>query len=231
MLRQNGVDLPFKAVICPRLVKSIEINDRASVNMTVERTLVFLRLPEEGELIDVIPLLEDADRRILQSPDSDVHLKRKGTKSTRIYWTPREAIVPYGLYVHTYGWSSAVVPSETVYTELHCDMRIGIAVLDVKGPRPFETAVMFRWPRWRRLGSVESLVKHALGHLQASNAERPQILDDGSRLRWTLTAPRVGERYACVAFHHGGVALWQNRIAENRLRARVRRLVRSVTSF
>ena len=34
-LRQYGLDLPFRGVICPRYVKTIEIDAAARVNVTV----------------------------------------------------------------------------------------------------------------------------------------------------------------------------------------------------
>ena len=230
-LRQYGLELPFRGVICPRYVKTIEIDAAARVNVTVERTLVFLHAPAPGELCDVVPLA-DAEGEIHESPDSHEVHRTPGTKSTTVYWTPRDPITPYGLYVHKYGWRSPGYPAEAaLYTEFRCDTRTGVALIEVKAPGTFEAAVAFRWPPWRRVRSVQSLVKHALNQLETSQGQQPERLDDGSRLRWTFVGPRVRERYACVAFHEQGVTLWQNRIEASSLPARMRRLRKAVTSF
>jgi hypothetical protein len=230
-LRRYGIELPFTAVICPRYLKTITIDDAATVQVAVERTLVFLREPEPGDLRDLIPL-PPGDGAIERSPDS-VELRRKtGAAGTTIYWLPRERVVRYALYEHRYGWRSAGFPGEAaLYTEFSCEHRTGMAQLEIIAPRPFETAVAFRRPPWRRMGSVERLVKHALRQLEQSQGQRPELTDHGSRLVWTLTQPRIGERYACVAFHEHGVALWQNRLEASSLTARLRRLVRVVTPF
>ncbi len=231
-LRQYGLPVPFTALVCPRYLKLIEIDDRARVDVRVERMLVFLKEPAEGDLRDVIPLAPNAGGEIYESPDSRELRRTTGENATTVYWAPRERIVPYGLYVHSYGWSSPGYPGEAaVYTEFRCDTRTAVAELELKGPGAFEAAVAFRWPPWRRLGSVQRLVKYALDQLESSDGQRPEALDDGSRLRWSIASPQVGERYACVAFHDQGVALWQKRIAESTLPARMRRLVKGVTSF
>ena len=41
-----------------------------------------------------------------------------------------------------------------------------------------------------------------------------------------VAAPKINARYVCVAFHEGGVALWQKRLAAESLTARLRRLIR-----
>ena len=231
-LRQYGLEMPFTALVCPRYLKTIEIDDRARVDVRVERMLVFLKEPAADDLRDVIPLAPDAGGEIYESPDSCELKRTAGLNATTVYWAPREPIVPYGLYVHTYGWSSPGVPGETaLYTEFRCDTRTAVVELELKAPGAFEAAVAFRRPPWRRLGSMQSLVKYALSQLESSEGQRPVVLDDGSRLRWTLASPQVGERYACVAFHDQGVTLWQNRIEASTLPARMRRLVKAVTSF
>jgi hypothetical protein len=230
-LRRYGIDLPFTAVICPQYVKAIRIDTDARVDVTVERTLVFLQEPEPRDLRDYVPLAAD-EGTIHESPDAQDLLRTATPKGTIVYWTPRTPIVPCALYVHQRAWSAPGAPGDAaLYTGFHCEVRTGTAIVELSTPGAVEAAVAFRWPRWRQVQSVQGMVKHALRQLDAAEGERPEILDDGARIRWTFTGLRAGERYACVAFHENGVALWRQRLEADAIPARLRRLVKAVTSF
>jgi hypothetical protein len=230
-LRRCGIDLPFTAVICPRYVKAIRIDRDARVDVAVERTLVFLEEPEPRDLRDDVPLAA-GEGTIHESADAQDLLRTATPTGTIVYWSPREPIVPCALYVHQRAWSAPGAPGDAaLYTGFHCKVRTGTAIVELRTPGVFEAAVAFRWPRWRRVQSVRGMVKHALRQLDAFEGEPPETLDGGSRIQWTFTGPRVGERYACIAFHENGVARWRRRLEADAIPARLRRLVKAVTSF
>lgn len=230
MLRRWGMDVPFPDVVCPHHVKTIRIGEDARIDVTVRRSLVFLDLPEPGDLRDAVAMRGDGDTLIHTSPDA-LELHRTSTPNwTLVYWMPREPVVPYALYVHQHGWSAAATPVDAAsFTEFRCDMRTGVVDVEIVTPGRFEAAVAFKRPRWRRLATERSLVKYALRQPEGEG-NRPVIGENGTRLEWKLVGPRVGERYVCVAFRQHGVALWQRRLKEGSLMARARRLIRPLAS-
>jgi hypothetical protein len=230
-LRGYGIFQPFSALVSPRHVKVIHVSEGAGAEVSVERTLVYLQRPEAADLWDLVPLAE-GEFELHESPDSRVVLRTATSKGTIVHWQPHEPIVPYGLHVHKHGWTSpGALDEAALYTHFRCETRTGVAVLELSTTKTFEAGVAFRWPMWRRLLSIQALVRHALEQLESAQGERPEVLEDGARLRWTLVSPTVGERYVCVAFHPDGMELWHKRLAANTLPARMRQLVRSVTSF
>jgi hypothetical protein len=229
-LRRCGIDAPFTDVVCPQMAKSIRLGEDTRIEVTVRRSLVFLKRPEPGDLRDSVPIVGDGDTVIHVSPDSRELHRTSRPKGTLVYWTPRDPIVPYALYVHQHGWSSAGSPAEAaVFTEFRCDMRTGVVEVDIVTPGRFEEAVAFKRPRWRRLATEQSLVKYALRQRERES-ERPAIAENGARLEWKLVGPKVGDRYVCVAFQQHGVALWEKRLKEATLLARARRLIRPLAS-
>jgi hypothetical protein len=230
MLRRCGMAVPFQDVVCPQHVKTIRVGEDARIDVTVRRSLVFLDLPEPGDLRDGVPSTGEGDTLIHTSPDAR-ELHRTSTRNdTLIYWMPREPIVPYALYVHQHGWSAAGSPAEAaVFTEFRCDMRTGVVDVEIVTPGKLEEAVAFKRPRWRRLVTEQSLVKYALRQRE-SGSDQPTIGESGARLEWKLVGPKVGERYVCVAFQQHGVALWERRLKEASLLARARRLIRPLAS-
>ena len=227
-LRRYGIELPFTQVICPEHVKAIRFDEDWRVEVTVRRTLVFLERPEPADLHDVIPVdRNDFDSVIGESPDA-AHVGRVPCRGgTRVYWKPREPIVPNALYVHQIGWQSAPAGEHAaLYTELHCDVRTGIAALEVDTPVPIEWAVAFKQPRWRRLQSERGLVKYALS--RPPDARDGVITRDGQRVEWRIEAPAAGDRYLCVMFTSEGADQWPARLQETSLSGRVKRLVQSV---
>lgn len=229
-LRRYGVQLPFKDVVCIEHAKTIRMLEDDRTEVRVKRTLVFLSVPEPGDLYDLIPTgVDDSLRR--ESPDSQELHRTSSRKGTAVYWMPLSPVVPYTLYVHEYGWSSTAASGDAaLYSEFRCDARTGAARVEIITPGVFEAAVVFPWPWWRPIRSVRTLVKQGLLQLE-SGGERPVILDNGARLSWTVVGPTMGERYICLAFHEHGLALWQNRLEESTLPARMRRLLKAVMSF
>ena len=225
-LRRRGFNLLFTDVICPLHAKTIWLRTDGQVETTIERTLVFLRAPEPGAMRDVVARDPNHDKMMYDSPDAR-GLERKSTADAAfVYWTPRVPVVPYALYPHSIRW---VAPGPTrepaIYTDVHCEVRTGVLGVEIVTPAMFEAAVVFKRPRWRRLTTEASLMKHALKQLE-SGGEKPSILENGARLQWTANGPRMNERYVCVAFHEGGVELWQKRLAAGTFTARMRRLIR-----
>jgi len=220
--RHGGIAVPFTSLICPEYVKTIRFDANWRAEVTVRRKLVFLDLPEPGDLFDVIPVdADDPDSGIAESPDSFEIDRVPLRHGVRIHWKPREPLVRYATYVHQYGWH---VPDSygraALYTELRCEVRTGIATVDVFTPTPIETVVVFKTPRWRRMASERSIIKHALGRL-----EHPEEQAATQRVSWRVVTPGVGDRYVCVMFMPHGVGRWQKRLKETSVPERLKRLV------
>jgi hypothetical protein len=224
-LRSCGLDLPFSQVICPEDVKTIAFGRDAGAKVTVQRTLVFLEAPEAGDLHDTI-LEPGSDRTVYASPDAlEIGRKQRG-RTTRVSWRPRAAVTPYALYSHEFSWdATGAYGDPAVYAEVTCELRTGVLVLEMLTPGMFETAIVFKRPRWPRLTSDRSIIKYAISQLDQKN-ERPVIADYGKRLQWRIMAPQVGDNYICVAFHQYGVAQAQDRLKETSLMGRLRALIR-----
>ena len=225
VLRRCRIDVPFRDVVCPHHVKTIRVVDGARIEVIDRRSLVFLDLPEPGELRDLVPITADGESVAYISPDA-LELERTSThRGTLISWMPREPLVRYALYAHQYGWMSAAGSDDAVlYTEFCCEMNTGLVDLELLTAGKFEAAVSFKRPRWRRLANDHSLVKYALGRLESEN-DRPAILEEGARLQWKLVGPKIGERYVCVVFQENGVQQWRERLEAKSLSGRMRRLI------
>ena len=226
VLQRCGIHLPFTDVICPQHVKTIWLRPDEYVETTIDCSLVFLSVPGPGSLRDVVPVRPHDERVIYKSEDGRDLARKTSGGTAFVYWTPRKTVTRYALYAHQLNWR---VPGPTrdaaVYTDLSCELRTGILGVQMITPSTFESGVVFKRPRWRGLATEGSLMKYALKQLERGG-EKPTILENGNRLEWSVPNPRRGERYVCVAFHPGGVALWQKRLAEKSLSARLRRLVR-----
>jgi hypothetical protein len=187
---------------------------------------VFLAEPEDGDLRDVIPVDPESDVEctIHESPDAEEIGRRRAGSSTCLYWRPREPIVRYALYAHQQSWSSPARDAQTtLYTEMRCGMRTGILALDMVAPVTVEAAVVFKHPRWRRLATERSLVKYALAQIDSAPL-RPAIRDNRQRVEWRVVAPRIGDRYICIAFTAEGLADWQQRLDATSVTGRMRGL-------
>jgi hypothetical protein len=163
-LRRCGIDSPFSAVVCPEHLKTIRVGVDQRTEVTVQRALVFLEPPDPDDLRDLVPAdAADPDVLIRESPDAHEVARRASHTGTLVYWKPREPIVPFAIYVHQHGWSSAGGATEAaLYSEFVCDVRTGIWTLEITGPKAFETAVGFKRPHWPALRTERALVKYAL---------------------------------------------------------------------
>lgn len=225
--------MPYAALVCPEHVRSIHFNEDWQAGVTVRRTLVFLEQPEPGDLHDVVPFApNDQNGAIEESPDAYEIARVPCPRGTRIYWKPRESIVPYALYVHQYGWHSQSSPGQSaLYTECCCEERTGILRLEVFTPVDIETAVMFKRPRWPWKRTERQLTKCALTEVKEQRERAPIISWDGQQAELTLIAPKIGEKYVCVIFTPQGVTRSQRWLEETSLRGRMRRLLGYVPGF
>jgi hypothetical protein len=227
-LRRARIDVPFRGVVCPEDVKSICVEPGVGALVTVRRTLVFLEVPEPGDLVDTIPESgADPASALYESPDALEIARGPRGRAMLVAWRPRAAVTPYALYTHEYSWRpSGSYNQPAQYTEVGCEMRTGTLVLEMLTPAAFEAAVVFKRPRWRQLKTERSVIQHALRALDAHDSERPVIADHGRRIEWRLAAPKPGDRYICVAFHVHGVAQWQDRLKATSLAGRLRQMLR-----
>jgi len=228
VLRRCGFVMPFREMICTDDVKTVCFGPEMRAKVTVRRMLVFLDVPERGDLYDTIPVEAGTDAKdaFYSSPDAvEISRERRGT-DVLVRWRPKTPIIPYGIYMHEYVWNPpGTQQGAALYTEIRSEMRTGLLVLEMLTPGTFETAVVFRRPRWPRLASERRLIKYALRQLDAA-AERPRITDGGKRLEWKRPGPKAGECYICVAFHAYGVAQWQERLKATSFVGRLRQFLR-----
>ncbi len=219
--------MPFRQVVCPEDVKTICVEPGVGALVTVRRALVFLDRPDPGDLMDTIPEAgADPASALYESPDAlEIGRAQRG-RAMLVCWRPRGTVTPYALYTHEYSWRpKGTYGQPAQYTEIACEMRTGALVLEMFTPATFETAVVFKRPRWPRLNSERSLMQYALRALD-SGGERPSITDHGKRLDWRLVGPSIGDRYICVVFHAHGVAQWQDRLKATSLAGRIRQMLR-----
>lgn len=226
-LKRCGIALPFSSVICAEHIKSICVDPEWRAQINVRQTLVFLDVPETGDLHDSCVIapgtpLEDFLRR---SPDSaETHRRKRGRDQVVVDWVPRARVIPYALYDHQYSWSPAGSHAQPAFcSEFQCEMRTGTFVLEIVAPGAFEAAVMFERPRWPRLNTERRLMKYALKQLEG-DAQHASTVDQG-RVEWKILEPQIGTKYICVAFQFNGIALWQDRLKKASLVGRVRQLI------
>jgi hypothetical protein len=226
LLRSHGINVLFKDVICPQHTKTVWLRADGQVETTILRTLVFLKVPEPGAMRDVVARVPNQAAVMYESADARGLERKSSAEAAYVYWTPRGAVTPYAVYDHQLRWTSPGPTREpAIYTDIHCETRTGILAVELVTPAMFEAAVVFKRPRWRSLATEQSLMKHALKQLESGGA-KPSLTEKGSRLLWHVPGPRINERYVCVAFHEGGVALWQKRLAATSFTARLKRLVK-----
>jgi hypothetical protein len=231
LLRRCGV--PFSSLICAEYSKTICLDTKWQARITVQQKLVFLDMPEDGDLRDTCPLESgvtiEGFRR--QSPDSvEIGRRRLGRNAIAVEWRPRAAVTPYAIYEHEHSWTPhGSVDQAAMWTEFQCEARTGTVLLEMVTPQEFSTAVIFERPRWTLLNTERRLVKYAIKQLEAG-APRPEILQNGQRLEWRILGPRKNVRYMCVAFHHNGVLLWKDRMKKASFAGGIRQLVARFTS-
>ena len=227
-LRRCGIKMRFTDVLCAEHVRSICIGTDGRAKIAVREKLVFLEPPEPGDLHDICAIDAETtfENFILQSADSaETGRTRQGRRAFVSDWEPRSRPTRFAIYDHEYSWypvGSQLQPA--VFSEFHCDARTGHYLCELITPQAFEAAVVFERPRWPRLNSERRLVKYALKLLEGGG-ERPSIHDNGQRIEWRLSEPRVGARYLCVAFHQNGMLLWNDQLRKTSIAGQMRRLV------
>lgn len=232
-LRRAGVALPYADVICPEFAKAICIDANWRAEVTVRQKLVFLNLPEPGDLHDTCSLEGETTFENLRvhSPDSsETGRRRIGRSAVSVEWQPRSHITPYALYEHQYSWHPpGSFEQLAVFAEFQFEIRTGMFLFEMITPQAFEAAAVFERPRWTLLNTERRLAKYALKQLEAG-AERPSILDHGARLEWKILGPRIGARYICVGFHQNGVLLWKDRLNKTSIAGGIRQLIARVVA-
>ena len=94
-LRRSGIELPFNDVICTEQLKTISVDAKWRATVTVQSTLAFLDIPEDGDLRDVLPIdsKKDFESAIHESPEArEIHRRPSGA-STVVSWRPRDGII------------------------------------------------------------------------------------------------------------------------------------------
>ena len=231
-LRRIGVRVPFHDVICAEHVKSIAIGGDGRAKITVQEKLVFLGVPESGDLQDTCLVDKETtfENFIRHSPDSvEGGRRRIGTTAFIIDWMPKSAVTKYALYEHEYSWfpqASQLQPA--LHTEYVCTARTGHFLCEFITPQAFEAAVVFERPRWTPLNTEWRIMRYALKQIEAASGG-PTICDNGQRIEWRIAQPKIGARYMCVAFHTNGLLLWNDNFEKNSFAGRVRRLLGRVS--
>jgi len=227
-LRRCGIRLPFSDLICAEHIKSICIGPEGRAKVTVQEKIVFLDLPEIGDLHDTCSVDQETtfENFICNSPDSvEGGRRRAGSTAFVIDWMPKSAVTRYGMYEHEYSWFPAGTQLQpALFTEYLCHTRTGHFLCEWITPQAFEAAVVFERPRWALLNTERRIVQYALKQIEAGGGH-PRICDNGQRIEWRIAEPKIGTRYMCVAFHQNGMLLWNDTLQRHSFAGRVRRLV------
>ena len=227
-LQRCGIRLPFSDVICAEHIKSICIGPEGRAKVTVQEKLVFLDLPEIGDLHDICSVDPETtfDKFICHSPDSvEGGRRRIGSTAFVIDWMPKSAVTRHGIYEHEYSWFPVGMQLQpAVFTDYRCDTRTGHFLCELMTPQTFEAAVVFERPRWPLLNTERRVMQYALKQIEAGGG-RPRICDNGQRIEWRIAEPKIGARYMCVAFHQNGMLFWNDNLQKHSIAGRVRRLV------
>jgi hypothetical protein len=227
-LQRCRIRLPFSDLICAEHVKSICIGPEGRAKVTVQEKIVFLDLPETGDLHDTCSVDEETtfENFICNSPDSvEGGRRRAGSTAFVIDWMPKSAVTRYGMYEHEYSWFPAGTQLQpALFTEYLCHTRTGHFLCEWITPQAFEAAVVFERPRWPLLNTERRIMQYALKQIEAGG-EGPRICDNGQRIEWRIAEPKIGTRYMCVAFHQNGMLLWSDNLQKHSFAGRVRRLV------
>jgi hypothetical protein len=227
-LQRCGIRLPFSDLICAEHIKSICIGPEGRAKVTVQEKLVFLDLPEIGDLYDTCSVDQETtfENFICSSPDSvEGGRRRAGSTALVIDWMPKSAVTRYGMYEHEYSWFPAGTQLQpALFTEYLCHTRTGHFLCEWITPQAFEAAVVFERPRWPLLNTERQVMQYALKQIEAGGG-RPRICDNGQRIEWRIAEPKIGTRYMCVAFHQNGMLLWNDNLQKHSFAGRVRRLV------
>jgi hypothetical protein len=226
-LQRCGIRLRFSDLICAEHLKSIAIGPDGRAKVTVQEKLVFLEMPEIGDLHDTCAVDQETtfDNFIRHSPDSvEGGRRRLGSAAFVIDWMPNTAVTRYALYEHEFSWfpvASHLQPA--LFAEYLCEAKTGQFMCEFITPQAFEAAVVFERPRWPRLNTERRLMKYALKQIEAGGG-RPSILENGQRIEWRIAEPKIGTCYMCVAFHQNGLLLWNDTLEKNSFAGRLRRL-------
>lgn len=228
VMRRCGIALPFSQVICPEYVKEVHIDPGWRAQVTVRQSLVFLDIPESGDLHDTCAV--DAETALetfnFQSSDGvEVARKRSGRNAIVVTWEPRTRITPYALYEHQFSWVPARSHSQpALSTEFQCERKTGRLLFEMITPETFETGIVFERPRWPLINTERRLIRYALKQME-TGAERLSILDNGQRAEWKILGPKMGVRYICVVFHTNGVLLWQDKLKKSTIIGKLQQLI------
>jgi hypothetical protein len=226
-LRRCGIRVSFPGLICAEYIKSVCIGSEGHAKITVQKKLVFLEVPEAGDLHDTCTVDPETtlDTFVRRSPDSEDGARRRtGSGALEIDWMPISAVTRYALHEHEYEWSpigSQLQPA--LCTEYICDAKTGHFLCELITPQAFEAAIVFERPRWPLLNTERRIMRYALKQIDAGGG-RPAISENGQRIEWRIAEPKPGTRYLCVAFHQNGLQFWNDDLQKNSLVGRMRRL-------
>jgi hypothetical protein len=231
-LRPIGLHLPYGGVICAEMTKRIVVEDDWRARILTQRTLVFTSAPAAGDLRDTYAIVPGAPEEVLlyDSPDGqEVGRRRVNAQTLVVDWLPRRPVTRYALYRHEDAWTAPESYRKAALSAQYtCDMKTGAFSIEFLSPSSFEAGVLFRAPRMRRFRSERGLVKYALAQLNAPDAQKPHLHDQGHRAMWHIEGPRIGDRFLFVLFHEHGIADWEERINATSLAGRARKLFQGV---
>ena len=141
-LQRCGIRLRFSDLICAEHLKSIAIGPDGHAKVTVREKLVFLDMPEIGDLHDTCTVDQETtfDNFIRHSPDSVEGGRRKiGSAAFIIDWMPNSAITRYALYEHEFSWFPAGLHLQpALFAEYLCEAKTGEFMCEFITPQAFE---------------------------------------------------------------------------------------------
>ena len=170
-LRRCGIRVSFPGLICAEYIKSVCIGSEGHAKITVQKKLVFLEMPETGDLHDTCTVDPETtlETFVRHSTDSvDGARRQMGSGALEIEWMPSSAVTRYALHEHEYEWSpigSQLQPA--LCAEYVCDAKTGHFLCELITPQAFEAAIVFERPRWPLLNTERRIMRYALKQIDA----------------------------------------------------------------
>jgi hypothetical protein len=157
------------------------------------RDYVFIKQPNERELYDLLYVTGEAKPETVnyKSPDSDqVDFERENRNKLIVFWEPKDKILPYKVYSHTFYWTPPAKLDEDVnYYFMVPTYLNGTTILEIQTYRPIYEAMAFRT---KKLIKDEELVYRYAIFLKRTGGPEPMISNDRFNVKLELTNPKPG---------------------------------------
>jgi len=180
LLREYNLPPIRKEFLVTKQTIEVNIEKAGTVTNTI-RDYVYLKQPEEKDLYDILYAVGEATPQSVgyRSPDSyQVDHEKEGRNKLKVYWKPKDEIVPYKTYSHTFYWTPpAILDEDLNYYFISPTYLNGETALEIRTHRPVQESMNFSTRRFFK--EEEHVYRHAIF---LSRTASPQPVIDPSRL-------------------------------------------------